>query len=99
MVPPLQRHRPKFAERNTFVHALLGLVSYCGQLSRAAAVAEPRREPAPGPHRPEIELLLGVLSMGETLKRIVGEWAAEDLVRAVPPESAGVDASPRALLR
>jgi hypothetical protein len=99
MMPPLQRHRAKFAERNSFSYALLGLISYCEQFSAAARRAGPERGVALEIDRAEVEFLLGLLSLRATLARIVGEWKEDGLARATQPETGIEHPPPRALLR
>jgi hypothetical protein len=87
VVPALQRHRPRFAERNTFLFALLGAVSL-GRELEALLPDTPHRDPPPA--RPldreslhGLYLLLGLVSVSRTVSSILRQWApAGDASRA-----------------
>jgi hypothetical protein len=99
LVPPLQRHRPRFAERNSFSYALLGLISFCHHFSDAARRTDPLGGSVPEIDRTEVEFLLGLLSLRATLARIIGEWKEDGVSLAAQPEARLENPAPRALLR
>jgi hypothetical protein len=95
----LQRQQDRFSEHNTYLFALLGLVSESQRLERwlaeQSANAEPRANTA-APTDQEakgtqslVYFVLGLVSLGRTLRTTVADWA-----RGPEPPSTGASQPP-----
>lgn len=89
MIPPLHRHDNLFAERNLFLHALLGLVScarrtkgfvlaVAAQADDPVVPATPQRKTELRPHGDSrVYLLLGVVSLWRRIDREFTTWVSQ----------------------
>jgi len=95
MTVPLQHHRQKFAERNSFLFAILGVVSLGKKVERLAARpavdAAPPEDPATSAG---VHAVLGLVSLGRLLLGLLESWAS-----SVPPLPRLVDGGRRSAAR
>jgi len=79
-VPRLHQHGDLFVERNLFLHAVLGGISIARKaeayLERSLSSEASAPEPAESDET-TLLLVLGVLSLGHTLERVVSSWAKQ----------------------
>lgn len=80
-IPPLSRHTDRFVDRNLFLHALLGLVSYGGRFSAALnRLAPPVQRAGRVPSEPmdrETLVVLGLISIWRRVELELSTWAMD----------------------
>ncbi|HXS19329.1 MAG TPA: hypothetical protein VN764_19160 [Polyangiaceae bacterium] len=98
--PPLQRHADRFEERNSFIFALLGVVSWAnassalmqatlGTATAAGAVSDAGAAPdaaSQGGDPTLVEGLLGLVKLERTAAAIILSWAEQAIVPKDNPD-------------
>jgi hypothetical protein len=86
-IPPLSRHANRFVERNLFLHALLGVISYGHRFSSAMDRLAPQVQRTSVRFEKtdrETLLVLGLISSWRRIERELSSWGADAAVERAP---------------